>query len=111
MSSSTSLLPIQVDQTLDSAYDLLDYLDADVSGEHVVSHEESQCKEEIQKQEEKEKRKVEMQRDIQVEVEYKGSLQKKIPEIYWSFTNTGEGGSTPRPIYLRFFPEEKTFIA
>ena len=40
----------------------------------------------------------------------KGSLKKKKPEIYWSFTNTG-GGSTPRPIYFRFFPEEKTFIA
>ena len=39
---------------------------------------------------------------------FKGSLQKKKPEIYWSFTNTG--GGTPRPIYFRFFPEEK-FIA
>ena len=37
---------------------------------------------------------------------HKGSLQKKKTEISWSFTNTNT-----RPIYFRFFPQEKTFIA
>ena len=39
----------------------------------------------------------------------KGSLDKKKPEIVWSFTKLGGAGGTPLPNYFRFFPVEKFY--
>ena len=67
---------------------------------------EEKSRQEIEEEDISDKEKTDQKKKIKL---HKGSLHKKKPEIYWSFTN--KGGRVPPDHYISVFFLQKTFIA